>query len=63
MSEEAARVDGESQPPAEAPAEEEPVVAPEDMPKCTLEILHLAHQAQSSHGLRRTVPDYERYRT
>lgn len=37
------------------------VVAPEKMPKLALDVLGLIAQAQAVHGLRRNVPDYERY--
>ena len=42
--------------------EEAPVVQPEDMPKISLELLQEVHTAQAAHGLRRNVPDYDRYR-
>lgn len=39
-----------------------PQVNPEDLPKVSLDILLSVHEAQSVHGLRRNVPDYQRYR-
>ena len=57
--------DGETEQEQEQEQEQmqKPQIAPEDMPKVSLDILMQVHQAQAGHGLRRTVPDYERYRT
>jgi hypothetical protein len=59
MSEEAAAAE---QPEETEVVEEVPEIAPEDLPKVSLEILWIVAQAQRTHGLIRNVPDYSRYR-
>lgn len=45
--------------PSPPPPEEPPL---ESLPKLTLDLLSTLHTAQAAHGLRRNVPDYQRYR-
>jgi hypothetical protein len=48
--------------PAAVPTPAVVAVPPEQLPKLSLDLLSTIHTAQAAHGLRRTFPDYQRYR-